>query len=278
MIIAVDRFGDALSSMPVPEPGQTIILVWFTMIGTPGSDILACSFRDRYRDFLALDARIIGICKDSVERMNRWADEDGIQFEILSLRDHSQALNYGAISTIDQSMLHHTVNIIGEGSDVETVVVGSTNFATIAETVYSQIKDDPMPSMSIVEKRWRHGFCPEGAVVNDCFHYDDGKWVARKVGDGAQFVFYRQPVGAEDTSGVKSAEMLAGLELERDVGIAKIGELTNTLAERDREIDMLNGGMERLGEQLVEQDDTISSNEVTIEVLRSQVDTLQRGR
>ena len=75
--------------------GNKIILYFYPKDMTPGCTTEACDFRDAYPDFSMIDAKIIGVSKDSVERHNKFKDKYNLPF-ILASDENGEVCNaYG---------------------------------------------------------------------------------------------------------------------------------------------------------------------------------------
>jgi len=64
--------------------GNKVILYFYPKDMTPGCTTEACNFRDAYPDFSMIDAKIIGVSKDSVERHNKFKDKYELPFILAS--------------------------------------------------------------------------------------------------------------------------------------------------------------------------------------------------
>jgi len=64
--------------------GNKVILYFYPKDMTPGCTTEACNFRDAYPDFSMIDAKIIGVSKDSVERHNKFKDRYELPFRLAS--------------------------------------------------------------------------------------------------------------------------------------------------------------------------------------------------
>ena len=75
--------------------GNKVILYFYPKDMTPGCTNEACSFRDAYMDFSMIDAKIIGVSKDSVERHNKFKEKYELPF-ILGSDEEGEVCNaYG---------------------------------------------------------------------------------------------------------------------------------------------------------------------------------------
>ena len=88
-----DQDGDPVSLADLR--GQTVVLYFYPRADTPGCTAQACGVRDRYPEYAAAGARVIGISPDSVEDVAKFADKYGLEFTLLADADHSVAETYG---------------------------------------------------------------------------------------------------------------------------------------------------------------------------------------
>ena len=76
--------------------GDTVVLYFFPKADTPGCTAQACGIRERWADYEAAGAVVIGISRDSPERHGWFAEEYELPFTLLSDADHKIAEKYGA--------------------------------------------------------------------------------------------------------------------------------------------------------------------------------------
>jgi peroxiredoxin Q/BCP len=90
----LDQNGDSvkLSSLK----GQTVVLYFYPRAETPGCTTQACGIRDRGAEYRQLGARVLGISPDEPEALRRFADNQKLNFTLLSDPDHKVADKYGA--------------------------------------------------------------------------------------------------------------------------------------------------------------------------------------
>jgi peroxiredoxin Q/BCP len=62
---SVDSNGNPFASADYSD--QPLVIYFYPKDDTPGCTIQACTFRDQYEDFKALDAEVIGISSDSLQ-------------------------------------------------------------------------------------------------------------------------------------------------------------------------------------------------------------------
>ena len=75
--------------------GNKVILYFYPKDMTPGCTTEACNFRDAYPDFSMIDAKIIGVSRDSIERHNKFKDKYELPF-ILGSDEEGEVCNaYG---------------------------------------------------------------------------------------------------------------------------------------------------------------------------------------
>lgn len=72
-----------------------VVLYFYPKDETPGCTKEACSFRDRYEDFLEAGAEVIGVSADSVASHQRFATGRKLPFQLLSDPGSKVAKQYG---------------------------------------------------------------------------------------------------------------------------------------------------------------------------------------
>ena len=63
---------------------QKTVIFFYPKDETPGCTKEACTFRDKYEDFLELECQVIGISSDSVESHAQFANRFGFKFTLLA--------------------------------------------------------------------------------------------------------------------------------------------------------------------------------------------------
>ena len=76
--------------------GQRLVVYFYPRANTEGCTIEACAFEDHRPDFDARDAAVVGISDDPVEDLESFADEHGLEFDLLSDEE-------GEVSTLYES-------------------------------------------------------------------------------------------------------------------------------------------------------------------------------
>ncbi|MCZ4279445.1 thioredoxin-dependent thiol peroxidase [Kiloniella laminariae] len=64
--------------------GQNVVLYFYPKDSTPGCTTEACDFRDALADFSRLNARVIGVSKDSVKRHDNFIAKNELNFPLVS--------------------------------------------------------------------------------------------------------------------------------------------------------------------------------------------------
>lgn len=75
--------------------GKHVVLYFYPKDMTPGCTTQACDFRDSHEQFADLDAVIIGISPDPVERHQKFIEKYDLPFILLADVDHQVAEAYG---------------------------------------------------------------------------------------------------------------------------------------------------------------------------------------
>ena len=75
---------------------RTVVLYFYPKAMTPGCTVQACGLRDIAGELARLDAVALGVSTDSVARLKRFTERDGLNFDLLSDPDHAVADKYGA--------------------------------------------------------------------------------------------------------------------------------------------------------------------------------------
>jgi thioredoxin-dependent peroxiredoxin len=74
--------------------GKNVVLYFYPKDTTPGCTTEACDFRDQYEDFAELDAVILGVSPDPVDRHKKFIDKHGLPFLLLADENHKVAEAY----------------------------------------------------------------------------------------------------------------------------------------------------------------------------------------
>ena len=75
--------------------GKNVVLYFYPKDMTPGCTTEACDFRDQHENFEELDAVILGVSPDPIDKHYKFIDKHGLPFLLLADEDHSVAEEYG---------------------------------------------------------------------------------------------------------------------------------------------------------------------------------------
>lgn len=75
--------------------GKFVVLYFYPKDMTPGCTAEACDFRDYYDQFRDLNAVILGVSTDSVERHQKFVEKYSLPFLLLADEQHEVAEKYG---------------------------------------------------------------------------------------------------------------------------------------------------------------------------------------
>lgn len=89
-----DQSGNALSLSDYS--GEKVIVYFYPAAMTPGCTKQACDFRDNLASLQAAGFRVVGVSKDSPEKLAKFAERDALSFPLVSDADLSVHKAYGA--------------------------------------------------------------------------------------------------------------------------------------------------------------------------------------
>ncbi len=75
--------------------GKNVVLYFYPKDMTPGCTTEACDFRDQFEQFHDVNAIILGVSPDPVDRHKKFVDKYGLPFLLLADTDHQVAKSYG---------------------------------------------------------------------------------------------------------------------------------------------------------------------------------------
>lgn len=75
--------------------GKNVVLYFYPKDMTPGCTTEACDFRDHYESFADLDAVVLGVSPDQLQRHEKFIEKHGLPFLLLADEEHSAAEAYG---------------------------------------------------------------------------------------------------------------------------------------------------------------------------------------
>jgi thioredoxin-dependent peroxiredoxin len=75
--------------------GRTLVLYFYPKADTPGCTTQACSIRDRWDEYEAAGAAVVGVSPDSVADVKKFHGKQSLNFTLLADADHAVAEAYG---------------------------------------------------------------------------------------------------------------------------------------------------------------------------------------
>ena len=97
------------------QRGKVVVLLFYPGDETPGCTRQMCSVRDRWDDYLATGAEVVGISSDSVESHKNFAEHHNLPLRLLSDSERAVAKLYGAESFIPGRVARAVFVIDGKG-------------------------------------------------------------------------------------------------------------------------------------------------------------------
>ncbi|WP_053383508.1 peroxiredoxin [Leucobacter celer] len=101
--------------------GEKVVLFFIPEAMTPACTKESCEFQESSAPLAAAGYRVLGMSRDSVERLRRFADRDGLEYPFLSDPDAEVHRAFGAYGTknsygrIIEGVIRSTFVIDGEG-------------------------------------------------------------------------------------------------------------------------------------------------------------------
>jgi peroxiredoxin Q/BCP len=95
--------------------GKVVVLLFYPGDETPICTRQMCSVRDRWEDYAATGAEVVGISTDSVESHKKFAEHHELPLRLLSDSDQEVANLYGARSLIPGKVARSVFVIDGNG-------------------------------------------------------------------------------------------------------------------------------------------------------------------
>ena len=95
--------------------GKVVVLLFYPGDETPVCTRQMCSVRDRWDDYLATGAEVVGISSDSVESHKNFAEHHSLPLRLLSDSERAVAKLYGAESFIPGRVARAVFVIDGKG-------------------------------------------------------------------------------------------------------------------------------------------------------------------
>lgn len=97
------------------QRGKVVVLLFYPGDETPICTRQMCSVRDRWNDYLATGAEVVGISSDSVESHKKFAEHHQLPLRLLSDSDGAVSKLYGARSLIPGKVARSVFVIDGQG-------------------------------------------------------------------------------------------------------------------------------------------------------------------
>jgi peroxiredoxin Q/BCP len=98
--------------------GRPVVVYFYPKAATPGCTTQACGVRDHLADYEKADAVVLGISPDSVAKLEKFHDKEGLNFALLADEGHRVADAYGVWA--EKSMYGKTYF----GNERTTFVIG----------------------------------------------------------------------------------------------------------------------------------------------------------
>lgn len=95
--------------------GKVVVLLFYPGDETPICTRQMCSVRDRWEDYAATGAEVVGISTDSVESHNAFAEHHDLPLRLLSDADRKVADLYGANSLVPGKVARSVFVIDADG-------------------------------------------------------------------------------------------------------------------------------------------------------------------
>jgi peroxiredoxin Q/BCP len=95
--------------------GQVVVLLFYPGDETPVCTKQMCSVRDRWEDYAATGAEVVGVSTDSVESHRKFAEHHSLPLRLLSDPDRKVAEMFGAKSWLPGRAARSVVVIDAEG-------------------------------------------------------------------------------------------------------------------------------------------------------------------
>jgi peroxiredoxin Q/BCP len=104
--------------------GQKVIVYFYPAASTPGCTTEACDFRDNINSLKSAGYQVLGVSKDEAPALEKFRDEQGLNFPLLSDPDltvHKEYAAYGEKSLYGKTVtgvIRSTI-VVDENGDVE---------------------------------------------------------------------------------------------------------------------------------------------------------------
>lgn len=115
----VDQDGKSVSLSDFK--GKRVVVYFYPAAMTPGCTTEACDFRDSLSALSAAGLVVLGVSPDSPEKLKKFAEKEGLSFELLSDPDKAMMDEWGAFGEkknygkVVQGVIRSTVVVDAEG-------------------------------------------------------------------------------------------------------------------------------------------------------------------
>ncbi|WP_413334146.1 thioredoxin-dependent thiol peroxidase [Brevibacterium sp. GP-SGM9] len=102
--------------------GQRVVVYFYPAAMTPGCTTEACDFRDSLSALGAAGLVVLGISPDKPEKLKKFAEKEGLNFDLLSDEDKTMMEEWGAFGEkksygkVVQGVIRSTVVVDAEGA------------------------------------------------------------------------------------------------------------------------------------------------------------------
>ena len=107
--------------------GRSVVLYFYPKADTPGCTTQACGIRDRFGEYDAAGAVVLGVSPDPVKAIKKFHSKQSLNFALLADEDHALAERYG--TWVEKSMygkkymgVQRSTFIIGPDGVVQHVI------------------------------------------------------------------------------------------------------------------------------------------------------------
>jgi peroxiredoxin Q/BCP len=112
---------------------RNLVLYFYPKADTPGCTKQACGFRDARLEYLGRGVQALGISLDSVAENNAFAKKFSIEYPLLCDVDHTVALAYKAIDSLEERYAKRFTYVIGADGKIEKAIDTKNPGAQAAE-------------------------------------------------------------------------------------------------------------------------------------------------
>jgi peroxiredoxin Q/BCP len=124
--------------------GETVVLLFYPGDNTPVCTKQMCSVRDRWSDYMATGAQIVGISTDTVESHKGFAAKHGLPFPLLSDPNEEVVRAYGVRSWLPHRSARAVIVINSQGIITYKKVQPLSLFPPRDDRIIAAIRDAVM--------------------------------------------------------------------------------------------------------------------------------------